>query len=203
VGIERFINLLIKPQTRTEVEEVNGEMVRRETPVEDWFVKDIVKIVEIYDQAQTDWVRGKLQDVSIDELSPKLGRIRSLQQLHNELTPQAVAVQRKVELDQYELEPFDGFDWEGYTFVVPKTSREIALWGKQHNHCVGTYTQRINSGQAKVFGLFQGDDLIYTGSIVPYQDDWRLEQLMGPHNTPAPEELQEKLIKLMELIPYS
>jgi hypothetical protein len=203
VGIERFINLLVKPQTRMSVEEVNGEMVRKEVPVEGWFVKDIVKTVEIYEQALSDWLRGKLPGVAVEELTPKLGRIRSLQQLHNELTPQAVAVQREVELDQFELAEFDGFEWEGYTFVIPKSSREIALWGKKHHHCVGTYTYRIKSGQAKVFGLFHEEELIYTGSIVPYQDDWRLEQLMGPHNAPAPEELQEKLIKLMELIPYS
>lgn len=199
VGVERFINLLCKPQTRTSVEEVDGEMVRREVPVESWFLIDIFKMVEIYDQAQSDWVNGLLQGVGLEELTPSLGRIRSMQQLHNELAPQAVAIQKEVILHQEEIADFDGLEWEGYTIVVPVSSRQIALWGKIHHHCVGTYTHRINNHQAKVFGLFQDGELVWTGSIVPHGSDWRLEQLMGTYNAPAPKELQAGVASLFEV----
>lgn len=72
------------------------------------------------------------------------------------------------------------------------SNKTLLRWGEELDHCVGSYTNKVLSGESIILSLNKEGKPIYTVEIV--QDpNYRINQFFGVRNSEAPEELKRKL----------
>ena len=83
-----------------------------------------------------------------------------------------------------------------YTFVLPKELQELKAEGKALSHCVGTYADRVASGETVIVFVRQKekvDNPLYTLEI----SNGKIVQLRGMRNKAAADDALEASKKLL------
>ncbi len=81
-------------------------------------------------------------------------------------------------------------EYDGWSFRLPKTGRELAEWGRDLRNCLASYISRVDKGECIVLGIFRNDKIKYALEIV----EGEVVQLSGKGNTSPPEKIK-KLVK--------
>lgn len=92
---------------------------------------------------------------------------------------------------------FDG-KWiaEGIQMIVPKMTHDLVEWGAVQNNCIGTYADRVYSGQTMVIGFKDAE-----GKWIGHADitkDMYMTQLLGKHNQALTKETRIPIIKFLK-----
>ena len=92
---------------------------------------------------------------------------------------------------------FDG-KWiaEGIQMIVPKMTHDLVEWGAVQNNCIGTYADRVYSGQTMVIGFKDAE-----GKWIGHADitkDMYMTQLLGKHNKPLDKETRISIIEFLK-----
>ncbi len=92
---------------------------------------------------------------------------------------------------------FDG-KWiaEGIQMIVPKMTHDLVDWGAVQNNCIGTYADRVYSGQTMVIGFKDAE-----GKWIGHADitkDMYMTQLLGKHNQALTKETRIPIIKFLK-----
>ena len=92
---------------------------------------------------------------------------------------------------------FDG-KWiaEGIQMIVPKMTHDLVEWGAVQNNCIGTYADRVYSGQTMVIGFKDAE-----GKWIGHADitkDMYMTQLLGKHNKPLAKETRIPIIEFLK-----
>ena len=92
---------------------------------------------------------------------------------------------------------FDG-KWiaEEIQMIVPKMTHDLVEWGAVQNNCIGTYADRVYSGQTMVIGFkdAEGKWIGHAGIT----KDMYMTQLLGKHNQPLAKETRISIIKFLK-----
>ena len=92
---------------------------------------------------------------------------------------------------------FDG-KWiaEGIQMIVPKMTHDLVEWGAVQNNCIGTYADRVYSGETMVIGFKDAE-----GKWIGHADitkDMYMTQLLGKHNQALTKETRIPIIKFLK-----
>ncbi|MEN9216416.1 MAG: PcfJ domain-containing protein, partial [Gloeomargarita sp. HHBFW_bins_162] len=87
-----------------------------------------------------------------------------------------------------EFEQFDGQKVADYQLKLPSDTAELSEWGVRLGICVGSYDERINRGEAIVFGLYRQEKITVCVGIAPGKQ-FVIQQVYGHQNTPLPPSL--------------
>ena len=88
------------------------------------------------------------------------------------------------------------FDSEEYLIRLPMSAKEIAREGKVLHHCVGSYIERVASGERLILFIRGKDnphDPLYTMELEP--ETYRLIQVRGANNGDAPKNVKNMISK--------
>ena len=92
---------------------------------------------------------------------------------------------------------FDG-KWiaEGIQMIVPKMTHDLVEWGAVQNNCIGTYADRVYSGETMVIGFKDAE-----GKWIGHADITKymyMTQLLGKHNKPLDKETRISIIEFLK-----
>lgn len=93
------------------------------------------------------------------------------------------------------LAEFFNWQYKNYLIIVPKSANEIIKEGQTLHHCVGTYIEKVATGESIVLFLRhkeKPDEPYYTIEVNPL--DKEVEQCRGKHNKSMAKDV-EKVIK--------
>ncbi len=115
----------------------------------------------------------------------------NIEALHDRLAEAAGGSQREWEwaIDfEYprEVLRYEG-EYEGWSFRLPKTGRELAEWGRDLRNCLAGYISRVESGECIILGIFHNAKIKYALEIV----DGEVVQLSGKGNSSPPEKIKK------------
>ena len=80
--------------------------------------------------------------------------------------------------------------------IVPKMTHDLVEWGAVQNNCIGTYADRVYSGQTMVIGFKDAE-----GKWIGHADitkDMYMTQLLGKHNQPLAKETRISIIQFLK-----
>lgn len=95
--------------------------------------------------------------------------------------------------------PYDGKEiLNGVTLVMPKMSHDLVNWGTTQNNCIGTYPDRVHTGQCSIIG-FKDADGEWLGHAEVSKTK-KLMQLLGKHHLPVSKRAEiEKFFKGLDV----
>ena len=88
------------------------------------------------------------------------------------------------------------FDSQEYLIRLPMSAKEIAREGKVLHHCVGSYIERVASGERLILFIRGKDnphDPLYTMELEP--ETYMLIQVRGSHNGGVPKNVKSMISK--------
>lgn len=157
------------------IDKTNPEFLIAETPTFHLF-KDSIRMAEILgEKVNCLWTAKRLTQEH-DAWARKITEITM------------VEADRPLNVRQVYL---DFAKWSGHHIIT--TTKELAYEGIKQSHCVGTYSDRINSGQSAIFCIEDKTaQLSFNGFL-------SLGQFQGFKNEEAPVELRAKIQKQIDL----
>lgn len=138
---------------------------------------------------------------------PALPKLKNLHDYHDELVafehqqryPNKVIDYEKID-PEHELRRLEGQSYGNGAMhiILPRDTNEIAQWGRQQNHCIGTYGYAMEQGQQWLFSVVDGrnGDILYNGRINTRYGT--LAEFRGKHNAKPPEAVNDWVRTVVE-----
>jgi hypothetical protein len=112
---------------------------------------------------------------------------KTIKELHDDISRnytklKAIESRKRITWPE-ELKGLHGARKDDIRILLPRTTVKITEWGKDQNHCVASYADRMVEGTEIIFGVYKGPKLTYVGRI--HRESWANGPLAITTQTPA------------------
>lgn len=145
-----------------------------------WEVMDVLRMFKnLNENYNANYAPGQLTARSWRELHNDLSRDLSRRGVRDQPIEKVKLAEK---IDQVELP-------EGYSLVLPRSTHELIDWGREMEHCIGSYTQEAVQGHSVFLGIVKDKTMIGNAQISVKQN--RLVQIFGKRNRYLDKEILE------------
>lgn len=154
---------------------LNGLMhdpAKKEKLVADWIFTDTLRIFKrLNEEYNANFAPGQIASKSWKELHDDLNRDLSRRRVRDQPIEQ-VSLAKKI--DKVVLS-------DGYSIILPKSTHELIDWGRNMEHCIGSYTNEAVQGDSVFLGIVKDKQMIGNAQISVKNK--RLVQIFGKRNS--------------------